>query len=160
MSGNLQIQFRTACYIQTDRIINEYRDEKLYLNYVQKMICRNTQLFSSMYECLLLDNFRKRVLQNITEQSWFIREKIANCTNYIQRTQRLQSSKSAFQAFLCKYLPYLTYSSSKVHGLCLLNLQVMHFLRGHFLTTLTRFWPFLTTYLPRVDICEGIPLLL
>ena len=26
--------------------------------------------------------------------------------------------------------------------------------------TFTRFWPFLTTYLPQVDICEGTPLLL
>ena len=29
--------------------------------------------------------------------------------------------------------------------------------RGHSLATLTTFWTFLTTYLPRVDICEGIP---
>ena len=28
--------------------------------------------------------------------------------------------------------------------------------RGHPKTTLTRFWPFLTTYLPLVDIFEGI----
>ena len=32
--------------------------------------------------------------------------------------------------------------------------------RGHFLIMLTRFWPLLTTYLPRVDICNGILLLL
>ena len=32
--------------------------------------------------------------------------------------------------------------------------------RGHFLIMLTRFWPLLTTYLPRVDICKGILLLL
>ena len=83
-----------------------------------------------------------------------LEKKLQAALDYIQRTQRLQSSKTAFQAFLCKYLPRLTYSSSEVHGLCLLNLQVMHFLRGHFLTTLTRFWPFLTTYLPQVDICE------
>ena len=31
---------------------------------------------------------------------------------------------------------------------------------GHSLTTLTRVWPFLTTYLPRVYICEGISLLI
>ena len=30
----------------------------------------------------------------------------------------------------------------------------------HSLTTLTRLWPFLTIYIPRVDICKGIPLLL
>ena len=34
------------------------------------------------------------------------------------------------------------------------------FLRGQPLTILTRCWSFLTTYLPWVDICEGIPLLL
>ena len=28
--------------------------------------------------------------------------------------------------------------------------------RGHYLTTLTKFRPLLTTYLPRVDICQGI----
>ena len=28
--------------------------------------------------------------------------------------------------------------------------------RAHFLIMLTRFWPLLTTYLPRVDICKGI----
>ena len=33
-------------------------------------------------------------------------------------------------------------------------------LRGHSKTTLTRFWPFLTTYLPLVDIFEGISILL
>ena len=32
--------------------------------------------------------------------------------------------------------------------------------RGHFLIMLTRFWPLLTTYLPRVDVCKGILLLL
>ena len=32
--------------------------------------------------------------------------------------------------------------------------------RGHFLIMLTRFWPLLTIYLPRVDICNGILLLL
>ena len=32
--------------------------------------------------------------------------------------------------------------------------------RGHSLTTLTRFQQFLITYLPRVDICDEIPLLL
>ena len=32
--------------------------------------------------------------------------------------------------------------------------------RGHFLIMLTRFWPLLTTYLTRVDICKGILLLL
>ena len=32
--------------------------------------------------------------------------------------------------------------------------------RGHFLIMLTRFWPLLTTYLSRVDICKGILLLL
>ena len=31
---------------------------------------------------------------------------------------------------------------------------------GHSLTTLTKFWPFLFTYLPQVDICEGILLIL
>ena len=32
--------------------------------------------------------------------------------------------------------------------------------RGHSLTTLTRCWSFLTTYLLRIDICEGIYLVL
>ena len=35
-----------------------------------------------------------------------------------------------------------------------------NFWRGHSLTTLKRFWPFLTTYLSQVDICERIPSLL
>ena len=33
-------------------------------------------------------------------------------------------------------------------------------LRGHSKNTLTWFWPFLTTYLPFVDIFKGYPLLL
>ena len=36
--------------------------------------------------------------------------------------------------------------------------EIFHLLQGHFLTTLTIFWPFLNTYLARVNICEGIPL--
>ena len=32
--------------------------------------------------------------------------------------------------------------------------------KSHFLIMLTRFWPLLTTYLTRVDICKGILLLL
>ena len=33
----------------------------------------------------------------------------------------------------------------------------MNILRGHSKTTLTRFWPLLTTYLPLVDIFKEIP---
>ena len=38
-----------------------------------------------------------------------------------------------------------------------IRLPTMYYLGGQSLTILTRFWPFLTTYLPWVDISKGIP---
>ena len=54
----------------------------------------------------------------------------------------------------------LTFAVQTAETACLNPTQLFSYLRGRSQTTLTRFWPFLTTYLPIFDIGEGIPLLL
>ena len=54
----------------------------------------------------------------------------------------------------------LTFAVQTAETACLNPTQLFSYLRGRSQTTLTRFWPFLTTYLPIFDIGEWISLLL
>jgi len=62
--------------------------------------------------------------------------------------------------FICTCICMLLFVRYKNFFSKLKNLNNKNCKRGHPRTTLTRFWPFLTTYPPLVDICKGISLLL